>query len=133
MLGKQQFFCLVQCLYVLYIFYIYISIYLQTVRQKRLPHSIYISLLSLAFLHMNLHIFYKKRQDIFRLFYSLWTVTHFGIPCEISLSYTHMHRTTKNIKQTVMTSITIFTMNSCKPLPWFTHQHQFHSTTKRHI
>lgn len=106
-------------------------IYLQTVRQKGLHHSIYIYLSNLAFFHIHLHTIKKKKRKEGRLqarLYSLWTVTHFGT----SVSYRHVHRTTKNIKQTVMTSITKFTMNACKPLAWFTHQHQFHSSTKRH-
>lgn len=115
---------------------------LSIIQRQKVSCYVYVS--SLAFFHMHLHLLYTKKLkkklkkikrkgrtalDSVLLPVDLHLVR---IPCEFSLSYTHMHRTTKNLKQTVMTSITKFTMNSCKPLPWFTHQHQFYLATKMH-
>lgn len=135
MVDNSHFFCLMQFLYILFFvcFYIYIHIFINSEAETVALFHIYVPFKSCFLLYASSHILQKKAGHLQALFYSLWTVTHFGIPREISPRYTHMHRTTKNIKQTVMTSITKFSMNSCKPLLWFTHQHQCHSTTKRHM
>lgn len=118
-------------IYLLYIhfFNLLIYIYKQWGRKAYIIPYISIFQILLSFIFIFTQLKKKRKEGRFQArLYSLWTVTHFGTP----VSYRHVHRTTKNIKQTVMTSITKFTMNACKPLAWFTHQHQFHSSTKRH-